>query len=119
MQSYDNMRGYFENTLADSITNRKTSVRPEHPRHLAPHADEGDRVSRNARLRRQPAVVAGRALRLVSAHFDGYTDHVLCIVDLKDVHQAGDRVALVLPGMHPRAARHRRSPRAAASLCIT
>src|SRR5215475_11656565 len=23
MQSYDNMRGYFENTLADSITNRK------------------------------------------------------------------------------------------------
>ena len=23
MQSYDNLRGYFENTLADSITNRK------------------------------------------------------------------------------------------------
>ena len=23
MQSYDNLRGYFENALADSITNRK------------------------------------------------------------------------------------------------
>jgi hypothetical protein len=23
MQSYDNIRGYFENALADSITNRK------------------------------------------------------------------------------------------------
>ena len=24
MQSYDSMRGYFENALADSVTNRKT-----------------------------------------------------------------------------------------------
>ena len=39
MQSYDNMRGYFENTLADSITNRKTfRVGPEHPRHLPSRA---------------------------------------------------------------------------------
>ena len=65
MQSYDNMRGYFENTLADSITNRKKFRSGLSIHDISrPARDEGDRLPRNARLRHQPAVVAGRALRL-------------------------------------------------------
>ena len=45
MQSYDNMRGYFENTLADSITNRKTFRAGLSIHDISrPARDEGDRL---------------------------------------------------------------------------
>ena len=65
MQSYDNMRGYFENALADSITNRKKFRSGLSIHDISkPAGDAGDRVPRDARLRHQPAVVDRRALRL-------------------------------------------------------
>ena len=66
MQSYDNLRGYFENALADSITNRKKfrsglSIhdisKPGEMREIAFLEMPG--------LRRQPAVVDRRPLRLL------------------------------------------------------
>ena len=65
MQSYDNLRGYFENALADSITNRK-----KFRSGLSIHD-----ISRPAEMKEiaflempgfgdQPAVVAGRTLRV-------------------------------------------------------
>ena len=86
MQSYDSMRGYFENTLADSITNPK-----KFRAGLSIHD-----ISRPAEIReiaflQMPGLginrlwwVGGR-YAYVSAHFDGFTDHILCIVDLNDI----------------------------------
>ncbi len=121
MQSYDNMRGYFENTLADSITNRKKFRSGLSIHDISrPSGDEGDRVPRNARLRHQPAVVAGRTLRVRLRAFRRLHRSHPVHRRSEGHHQAGDRVALV-------AARHasggRRDVdacrRAAASLCIT
>ena len=65
MQSYDNLRGYFENSLADSITNRKKFRSGLSIHDISQAAgDAGDRVPRDAGAGHQPAVVAGRPLRL-------------------------------------------------------
>ena len=56
----------------------------------------------------------------VSAHFDGFTDHILCIVDLQNDHEAGDRVALVAARHEPRGRRDADAARrASASRCTT
>ena len=92
MQSYDNMRGYFENTLVDSITKRKKfrsglSIhdisKPGEMREIAFLEMPGFGINR--------LWWPGGRYAYVSAHFDGFTDHILCIVDLQDHHQAGDR----------------------------
>jgi hypothetical protein len=86
MQSYDNLRSYFENTLADSITNRKKfrsglSIhdisRPAQMREIAFLEMPGLGVNR--------LWWPGGRYASVSAHFDGFTDHILCIVDLKEI----------------------------------
>ena len=101
MQSYDSMRGYFENTLADSITDRKTfrsglSIhdisRPTQMKEIAFLEIPGFGVNR--------LWWPGGRYAYVSAHFDGYTDHVLCIVDLKDVARPEIVSRWWLPGMH-------------------
>lgn len=101
MQSYDNMRGYFENTLADSITNRK-----KFRSGLSIHD-----ISRPAELREiafleMPGLginrlwwVGGR-YAYVSAHFDGFTDHILCIVDLQVMTKPEIVSKWWLPGMN-------------------
>ena len=86
MQSYDNLRGYFENALADSITNRKKfrsglSIhdisRPAEMREIAFLEMPGLGINRLWRT--------GGRYAYVAAHFDGFTDHVLCIVDLQTI----------------------------------
>ena len=86
MQSYDNLRSYFENALADSITNRKKfrsglSIhdisRPGEMREIAFLEMPGLGVNR--------LWWPGGRYAYVSAHFDGFTDHILCIVDLRDI----------------------------------
>ena len=86
MQSYDNMRGYFENTLVDSITNRKKfrsglSIhdisRPSEMKEIAFLEMPGLGVNR--------LWWPGGRYAYVSAHFDGFTDHILCIVDLREM----------------------------------
>jgi hypothetical protein len=101
MQSYDSMRGYFENALADSITNRKMfrsglSIhdisRPTEMKEIAFLEMPGFGVNR--------LWWPGGRYAFVSAHFDGYTDHILCIVDLQDVTKPEIVSRWWLPGMH-------------------
>ena len=101
MQSYDGMRGYFENTLADSITNRKKfrsglSVhdisRPTQMREIAFLEMPGFGINR--------LWWPGGRYAYVSAHFDGFTDHILCIVDLENITRPRIVSRWWLPGMH-------------------
>ena len=101
MQSYDSMRGYFENTLADSITDRKKfrsglSIhdisRPTQMKEIAFLEMPGFGVNR--------LWWPGGRYAFVSAHFDGYTDHILCIVDLKDITRPEIVSRWWLPGLH-------------------
>jgi hypothetical protein len=101
MQSYDDMRGYFENTLADSITKRKKfrsglSVhdisRPAEMREIAFLEMPGFGINR--------LWWAGGRYAYVAAHFDGFTDHILCAVDLKELTRPEIVSRWWLPGMH-------------------
>ena len=101
MQSYDNLRSYFENSLADSITNRKTfrsglSIhdisRPSEMREIAFLEMPGLGVNR--------LWWPGGRYAYVSAHFDGFTDHVLCVVDLNEITKPQIVSRWWLPGMN-------------------
>ena len=105
-QSYDNSRDYFENTLADSITKRAgpgagfraglsifdVAKNPAKPREIAFLEMPGIGVNR--------LWWAGGRFAYVSAHFDGFTDHILCIVDLQNVTKPEIVSRWWLPGMH-------------------
>jgi hypothetical protein len=101
MQSYDNLRGYFENALADSITNRKKfrsglSIhdisRPAEMREIAFLEMPGLGINR--------LWWTGGRYAYVAAHFDGFTDHVLCIVDLQTITKPEIVSKWWLPGMN-------------------
>jgi hypothetical protein len=101
MQSYDSLRGYFENALADSITNRKKfrsglSIhdisRPPEMREIAFLEMPGLGINR--------LWWTGGRYAYVSAHFDGFTDHILCIVDLKTITRPEIVAKWWLPGMN-------------------
>jgi hypothetical protein len=102
MQSYDNERDYFENTLADSLTNRQPfraglsmfdiDTNPAEPREIAFLPMPGIGVNR--------LWWAGGRYAYVSAHFDGFTDHILCVVDLADVTKPEIVSRWWLPGMN-------------------
>src|SRR6266705_4177633 len=101
MQSYDNMRGYFENNLADSITNRKKfrsglSIhdisRPAEMKEIAFLEMPGFGINR--------LWWPGGRYAFVSAHFDGFTDHILCIVDLQNTAKPEIVSRWWLPGMN-------------------
>ena len=101
MQSYDSMRGYFENTLADSITNRK-----KFRAGLSIHDISKPAEMREIAFLEMPGLginrlwwVGGR-YAYVSAHFDGFTDHILCIVDLQDITKPVIVSKWWLPGMN-------------------
>ena len=101
MQSYDNLRGYFENSLADSITNRKKfrsglSIhdisRPSEMREVAFLEMPGFGINR--------LWWTGGRYAYVAAHFDGFTDHILCIVDLANRTKPEIVSRWWLPGMN-------------------
>ena len=101
MQSYDSMRGYFENALADSITNRKTfraglSIhdisRPAEIKEIAFLEMPGFGINR--------LWWTGGRYAYVSAHFDGFTDHILCIVDVQNTSKPEIVSRWWLPGMY-------------------
>jgi hypothetical protein len=101
MQSYDNLRGYFENSLADSITNRKKfrsglSIhdisRPPQMKEIAFLEMPGLGINR--------LWWAGGRYAYVAAHFDGFTDHILCIVDLREIAKPEIVGRWWMPGMH-------------------
>jgi len=102
MQSYDDSRDYFENTLADSLTNRQPfrsglsiydiGTNPAEPREIAFLEMPGIGINR--------LWWAGERYAYVSAHFDGFTDNILCIVDLDDILNPEIVSQWWLPGMN-------------------
>ena len=101
MQSYDNMRGYFENNLADSITNRKKfrsglSIhdisRPTEMKEIAFLEMPGFGINR--------LWWPGGRYAYVAAHFDGFIDHILCIVDLNTITKPAIVSRWWMPGMN-------------------
>ena len=101
MQSYDGQRGYFENNLVDSITNRKKfrsglSIhdisKPSELREIAFLEMPGFGINRIG--------WQGGRYAYVSAHFDGFTDHILCVVDLKEITKPEIVAKWWLPGMN-------------------
>src|SRR5436189_1674736 len=101
MQSYDNMRGYFENALVDSITNRKKfrsglSIhdisRPGEMREIAFLEIPGLGINR--------VWWAGGRYATIAAHIDGFTDHILCMVDLKNITKPEIVGRWWMPGMN-------------------
>src|SRR4051812_42635226 len=101
MQSYDNMRGYFENALVDSITNKKKfraglSIhdisKPAEMREIAYLEIPGFGINR--------LWWTGGRYAYLAAHFDGYTDHIMAIVDLQNITKPEIVSKWWLPGMH-------------------
>ena len=101
MQSYDSQRGYFENNLADSVTQRKKfrsglSIhdvsKPGEMREIAFLEIPGFGVNR--------LWWPGGRYAYVSAHFDGFTDHILCVVDLNTITKPEIVARWWLPGMN-------------------
>ena len=101
MQSYDNLRSYFENTLADSITNRKPFRAG-----LSIHDISRPPAMREIAFLQMPGLGINRLwwtggrYAFVAAHFDGFTDHILVIVDLKEVTKPEIVARWWLPGMN-------------------
>ncbi len=101
MQSYDNVRGYFENALADSITNRK-KFRSGLSIHDISHPAEMKEIA----FLEMPGLGINRLwwtggrYAYVAAHFDGFTDHILCIVDIKNISKPEIVSRWWLPGMN-------------------
>ena len=112
MQSYDSMRGYFENTLADSITNRK-----KFRAGLSIHDISKPAEMREIAFLEMPGLGINRLwwpggrYAYVSAHFDGFTDHILCIVDLQDITKPEIVSKWWLPGMNRTAGETLASPK--------
>ena len=101
MQSYDNLRGYFENALVDSITNKKKfrsglSIhdisKPSEMREIAFLEIPGFGINR--------LWWTGGRYAYLAVHFDGYTDHILAIVDLQNITKPEIVSKWWLPGMH-------------------
>jgi len=101
MQSYDNLRGYFENALADSITNRKKfrsglSIhdisKPGEMKEIAFLEIPGLGINR--------LWWTGGRYAYLAVHFDGFTDHVLCVVDLNNITKPEIISRWWLPGMN-------------------
>src|SRR5213592_1877755 len=101
MQSYDNLRGYFENALADSITNRK-----KFRSGLSIHDISRPPAMKEIAFLEMPGLGINRLwwpggrYAYVAAHFDGFTDHILCIVDLNNITKPEIVSRWWLPGMN-------------------
>jgi hypothetical protein len=100
MQSYDNQRGYFENNLVDSITNRK-----KFRSGLSIHDISRGEMKEIAFLEIPGFGInrthwTGGRYAYVSAHFDGFTDHILCVVDLNNITKPEIVARWWLPGMN-------------------
>lgn len=101
MQSYNDQRGYFENNLADSLTKRK-----KFRSGLSIHDISKPGNMREIAFLEMPGIGINRIgwqggrYAYVSAHFDGFTDHILCVVDLKEITKPEIVAKWWLPGMN-------------------
>jgi len=102
MQSYDDARSYFENTLADSLDRSvpfraglsvfDIATNPAEPREIAFLEMPGIGINR--------LWWTGERHAYIAAHLDGFTDTILCVVDLRDITRPEIVSRWWLPGMH-------------------
>jgi hypothetical protein len=102
MQSYDNSRDYFENTLADTIDRSQSfraglsvfdiAANPAEPREIAYLEMPGIGINR--------LWWTGQRYAYIATHLDGFTDTTLVIVDLQDITRPEIVSHWWLPGMH-------------------
>jgi hypothetical protein len=101
MQSYDGLRGYFENNPVDTLTNRKKfrsgmSIhdisKPGSMPEIAFLEIPGIGVNRIA--------WQGGRYAYVASHADGFTDTILFVIDLKDITKPEIVAKWWLPGMN-------------------
>ena len=101
LQSYDNLRSYFENAPADSITERR-----EFRSGLSIHDISRPDEMREIAFLEMPGVGINRLwwtggrYAYVSAHFDDFTDNILAVVDLNDLTNPEIISRWWLPGMN-------------------
>src|SRR5690349_13465352 len=101
MQSYDNLRGYFENALVDSISNQKKfrsglSIhdisKPGEMREIAFLEIPGFGINR--------LWWTGGRYAYLAVHFEGFLDHILCVVDLQNITRQEIVARWWMPGMN-------------------
>jgi hypothetical protein len=101
MQSYDGLRGYFENNLADSVTGEG-----EFRSGLSIHDISQPDQMREIAFLEMPGLGinrlwwSGGRYAYVSAHFEGFTDNILAVVDLNDITSPEIVGRWWLPGMN-------------------
>jgi hypothetical protein len=112
MQSYNDQRGYFENNPVDTLTNRK-KFRSGLSIHDISKPGEMPEIA----FLEMPGIGVNRTwwpggrYAYVSAHFDGYTDHILCVVDLNNITKPEIVSRWALPGMNRAAGEAPQNPR--------
>jgi hypothetical protein len=101
MQSFDSLLGTFEVSPADSLTHRQ-----KFRAGLSIHDISKPAELRETAFLEMPGIginrlwwVGGR-YAYVSAALEGYTDHMLCIVDLREITKPEIVSTWALPGMH-------------------
>ncbi len=102
MQSYDNSRDYFENTLADSLTKKAPFRAGLGIFDIAknPARAPRDRVPRDAGHRHQSPLVGRRAVRVRVGALRRLHRPLLCIVDLANITAPALVSRWWLPGMN-------------------
>ncbi len=101
MQSYDDMRSYFENSLADSITDPQAFRSG-----LSIHDISNPAEMREIAFLEMPGFGINRLwwpggrYAYIAAHFDGFTDAILAIVDLNDITSPEIVSQWWMPGMN-------------------
>src|SRR5207248_10620983 len=100
-RAYSDQRCIIDNSLADSITRHKSFLsglsihdisKPTEMREIAFLEMPGLGINRLSWM--------GGRYAYVSAHFDGFTDHCLCIVDLQEITKPVIVSKWWLPGMN-------------------
>ena len=101
MQSYDGMRGYFENNPVDTLTKRTKFrsgmsihdiTKPGNMREIAFLEIPGIGINRIS--------WQGGRYAYVASHVDGFTDTILVVVDLKEITKPEIVAKWWLPGMN-------------------
>ncbi len=101
MQSYDGMRGYFENNPVDTLTKR-TKFRSG----MSIHDISKPGAMREIAFLEIPGIGVNRIswqggrYAYVASHVDGFTDTILLVVDLKEITKPEIVARWWLPGMN-------------------
>lgn len=112
LSSYTSMRNYFEVNLADQVSGKR-----QFRSGLSIHDISNPTELREIAFLEMPGLGINRLwwtggrYAYVAAHFDGFTDTILCIVDLKDMTKPEIVSKWWLPGMNRAAGEEPKAPK--------